>query len=116
MTQHFKSLILIRLRLDLMLRRRKSMLFQDKNLNSNVGTFQLKLGDKIVKQVGTNCQEKYFKFVGHVLDDSLSWVGHVEHICKKLASSNYAINSTKNFIPKKVRLTLYYSQSQFLKI
>ena len=40
---------------------------------------------------------------------SLSWVGHVEHLCKKLASSNYAINSTKHFLPKKVRLTLYHS-------
>ena len=85
------------------------MLFQEKNNNSNVGTLQLKLGNKIVEQVGTNCPEKYFKFVGHVLDDSLSWIGHVEHVCKKLASSNYAINSTKNFLPKKVRLTLYHS-------
>ena len=43
------------------------------------------------------------------VEESLSWVGHVEHLCKKLASSIYAINSTKHFIPKKVRLTLYYS-------
>ena len=96
-------------KLTLNVKKTKYMLFQEKNNNSNVGTLQLKLGNKIVEQVGTNYTEKYFKFVGHVLDDSLLWVGHVEHICKKLASSNYAINSTKNFLPKKVRLALYYS-------
>ena len=63
------------------------MLFQDKKLNSNVNTLQIKIGEQIIDQVGSNCTEKYFKFVGHVLDDSLSWVGHVEHICKKLCNT-----------------------------
>ena len=85
------------------------MLFSEKNLHTDISNLQIKIGGKIVDQVGTNCKEKYFKFVGHVLDDKLSWEGHVEHLCKKLASSNYAINSTKNFLPKKVRLTLYHS-------
>ena len=96
-------------KLTLNVKKTKYMLFQEKENNSNVGTLQLKLGNKIVEQVGTNCPEKYFKFVGHVLDDSLSWIGHVEHVCKKLASSNYAINSTKKLLQKKVRLTLYHS-------
>ena len=51
----------------------------------------------------------YFKFVGHVLDDRFTWVGHVEHICKKLACANFAINSTKICLPLKIRKTLYYS-------
>ena len=96
-------------KLTLNVKKTKYMLFQDKKLNSNVNTLQIKIGEQIVEQVGSNCKEKYFKFVGHVLDDSLSWVGHIEHICKKLASSNYAINSTKNFLSKRVRLTLYHS-------
>ena len=74
------------------------MLFKDdKNLHNNVNNLQIKIGNQTVEQVGTGCKEKYFKFVGHVLDDSLSWVGHVEHLCKKFASSHYAINSTKHF-------------------
>ena len=67
------------------------------------------IGGKPVEQVGSQCKEKYFKFVGHVLDDKLSWQGHVQHICKKLASANFAINSTKNFLPLKIRRTLYFS-------
>jgi hypothetical protein len=43
------------------------------------------------------------------LDDKLSWEGHVEHICKKLASSNFAINSSKHFLPLKIRLSIYFS-------
>ena len=43
------------------------------------------------------------------MDDKFTWVGHVEHLCKKLASANFAINSTKNLLPLKIRKTLYYS-------
>ena len=96
-------------KLTLNVKKTKFMLFTEKNLQTDVNTLQIKIGDRIVEQVGTNCKEKYFKFVGHVLDDKLSWEGHVEHLCKKLASSNYAINATKNFLPQKIRLTLYHS-------
>ena len=96
-------------KLTLNVKKTKFMLFSDKNLQTEISNLQIKIGGKNVDQVGTYCKEKYFKFVGHVLDDKLSWEGHIEHLCKKLASSNYAINSTKNFLPKKVRLTLYHS-------
>ena len=73
------------------------MLFSDKTLQ--LQGLNLKIGDQNIEQVGSNCKEKYFKFVGHVLDDKLSWQGHIEHVCKKLASANFAINSSKNFLP-----------------
>ena len=37
--------------------------------NSNIGENSLKLGNTNIEQIGTNCKEKHFKFVGHVLDD-----------------------------------------------
>ena len=79
------------------------MLFKGKSEQINLEGLQLKIGDQLIDQVGTDCKEKYFKFVGHVLDDKLTWTGHVEHICKKLASANFAINSSKHFLPVKVR-------------
>ena len=85
------------------------MIFQEKNTQIDLQGLNITIGNKIVEHVGTNCKEKYFKFVGHVLDDKFTWTGHVEHICKKLASANFALNSTKNFLPLKVRKTLYYS-------
>ena len=83
------------------------MMFSDKNLD--IGTNTLQIGDQTIEQIGSNCKEKYFKFVGHVLDDKLSWEGHIEHIAKKLASANFGINSSKNFLPPQIRKTLYYS-------
>ena len=94
-------------KLTLNAKKTKYMIFSDKNLET--GTHNLKIGNQTIEQVGTNCKEKYFKFVGHVLDDKLSWEGHIQHIAKKLASANYGINTSKNFLPLKIRKTLYYS-------
>ena len=85
------------------------MLFSDKDINLNALGLKLKIGDSDIEQVGSKCKEKYFRFVGHVLDDKLSWQGHVQHICKKLASANFAINSTKHFMPLRIRKSLYYT-------
>ena len=94
-------------KLTLNVKKTKFMIFSD--TTSNIGTHNLYIGNQVVEQVGTNCKEKYFKFVGHVLDDKLSWEGHIEHISKKLASANFGINSSKNFLPPQIRKTLYYS-------
>ena len=40
------------------------MIFAEKNEKLNLQYLKLKIGDKIVEQVGTNCKEKHFKFVG----------------------------------------------------
>ena len=69
----------------------------------------LQIDGYYVDQIGNNCKDKYFKFVGHVLDENLTWEGHLEHIAKKLASANFAINSSKNFLPIHIRKTIYYS-------
>ena len=81
------------------------MIFADQTLQT--GTLNLHIGNQTIEQIGTNCKEKYFRFVGHVLDDKLSWEGHIQHIAKKLASANFGINSSKNFLPLKIRKTLY---------
>ena len=94
-------------KLTLNVKKTKFMIFSDKNLD--IGANILKIGNQTIEQIGTNCKEKYFKFVGHVLDDKLSWDGHIEHIAKKLASANFGINSSKNFLPPQIRKTLYYS-------
>ena len=85
------------------------MLFTEKNAKFDLQGLDIKIADKIVDRIGSNCNEKYFKFVGHVLDDKLTWVGHIEHICKKLASANYAINTSKNFLPSNIRKMIYHS-------
>ena len=96
-------------KLTLNVKKTKYMMFSEKNANYDLQGMNLKLDDKFVDRVGTNCKEKYFKFVGHVLDDKLTWVGHVEHVSKKLAGANFAINSSKHFLPLNIRKMLYYT-------
>ena len=94
-------------KLTLNVKKTKFMIFGDKNVQLEPN--RIKIGNQNIDQVGTNCPQKYFKFVGHLLDDKCSWEGHVEHVSKKLASANYAINSTKHFLPITIRKNLYYS-------
>ena len=91
-------------KLTLNVKKTKYMIFSDQNLETD--TNGLHIGSQNIDQVGINCKEKYFKFVGHVIDDKLTWEGHVQHITKKLASANFGINSSKRFLPLKIRKTL----------
>ena len=88
-------------KLTLNVKKTKFMVFSEST--SKISNNYLKIGETNIEQIGTNCNEKYFKFVGHVLDDKLSWEGHIEHISKKLASANFGINSSKNFVPLRIR-------------
>ena len=92
-------------KLTLNVKKTKFMIFSEKQTNIENNT--LKIGNTNIEQIGTNCKQKYFKFVGHVLDDKLTWEGHIQHISKKLASANFAINSSKNLLPLNIRKTLY---------
>ena len=94
-------------KLTLNLKKTKFMVFSE--ANQNIGENSLKLGNTNIEQIGTNCKEKHFKFVGHVLDDKLTWEGHINHISKKLASANFGINSSKNFLPLQIRKLIYNS-------
>ena len=85
------------------------MIFSDKELDSVSLGHTLKIGNQLIEQIGSKCKVKYFKFVGHVIDDKLVWDGHIQHICRKLSSANFAINSTKNFMPLQIRKTLYHT-------
>ena len=87
----------------------KFMIFSNKDIDLASLGHNLKIGNQDIEQIGGKCKERYFKFVGHVLDDKLAWDGHIQHICKKLSSANFAINSTKNFMPLKIRKTLYHT-------
>ena len=67
----------------------------------------LKLDGKIIDRIGADCTDKSFKFVGHYLDEYLSWDSHIKHVIGKLSSANYAISRSKNFLPLNIRKTLY---------
>ena len=78
-------------------------------MNVNFNGLNLKLGHEVVERIGNGCKDTSFKFVGHYLDEYLSWDIHIKHVTSKLASANYAIARTRNFLPIKIRKSLYNS-------
>ena len=49
-----------------------------------------------------------YKLLGLYLDEHLSFDYHCDHVCSKVAQSNYIINRSKHFLPSKSLITLYY--------
>ena len=85
------------------------MIFRTKNMKVDFDKVALKLEGKDVERIGEDCETKYFKFVGIHLDEYLSWEYQINHIHSKLSSGNFAIVQSKNFLPIKIRKTLYNS-------
>ena len=54
------------------LKKTRFMMFSVKNAEINLQDLHLNIGGKIVEHVGSNSNEKYFKFVGHVLDERMT--------------------------------------------
>ena len=59
-------------KLTLNVKKTKYMLFTEKNAKFDLQGLNIQISDKIVDRIGTNCNEKYFKFVGHVLYDKFT--------------------------------------------
>ena len=78
-------------------------------MHVDFSSFTMKIGEEIVERIGSDCPIKSFKFVGHHLDEFLTWDQHINYVHGKLASGNYGINAAKNFLPKHIRLNLYNS-------
>ena len=54
--------------------------------------------------VSTQC-----KYLGYTIDNKLKFKDQTDLITKKLISSNYALQCTRNFIPRSYLLNLYYA-------
>ena len=71
--------------------------------------YNIKLGDTQVERIGNDCNIKSFKFVGHHLDEFITWESHIKQTTAKLAMANYSIARAKNLLPLNARITLYNS-------
>ena len=60
-----------------------------------VRDFSLKIGSEVIDRIGEDCKEKSFKFLGHLIDETLSWEYHIAHVKKKMVTANFFISSTK---------------------
>ena len=70
---------------------------------------KLLLGGIPIEKIGENCSVKSFKFLGMLVDEKLNWKYHINMLRGKLASSNFALNNTKNKLTFSARLKVFYS-------
>ena len=70
---------------------------------------QLNIRSETLERVGAELPTKSFKFVGHIMDEFLSWDYHIGNVQSKIACGNYAIARTKHTFPLNIRIILYSS-------
>ena len=70
---------------------------------------KLLIGGKSISRIGEDFKEKSFKFLGHHIDENLTWVHHMDHVNKKLVSANYALSRSKSFLPRRILKNIYRS-------
>ena len=85
----------------------KYILFKNKNCHFHYG--ELNIGGEAIERIGENCKETSFKFLGHHLDEHLSWSHHSNHVYKKLISANFAISRSKGLLPTSILKSIYQS-------
>ena len=85
----------------------KYILFKKKNCHLHIG--EVFIGGEAISRIGETCDEKSFKFLGHHLDENLSWSYHSEHVHKKLISANFALSRSNSFLPTCILKRIYQS-------
>jgi hypothetical protein len=94
-------------KLTLNVKKTKYVLFKTKDAHVHYNT--LKIGNSVISRVGSNCSEKYVRFLGILIDENLSFSCHVEKLHSKLKSSLYALSTCNKIVPYKIRKLIYSS-------
>ena len=92
-------------KLTLNTKKTRFMLF--KNKNQHVHITDLCIGNNVITRAGRNCVEEYVRFLGVLIDDELSFVGHINKLKSKLNSGLYALSTSNNLVPLNIRLLIY---------
>ena len=61
----------------------------------------------IMNNVEISCIDKT-KFLGVIIDDRLSWIHHIDHICKKISKSIGILYKLRKFFNTKNMIDMYY--------
>ena len=68
-----------------------------------INTFSFLINGKEVENV------PYFKFLGILLDESLTWKNHIKMVCNKLSKIVGILNRLKRIYPQQALLSIYNS-------
>ena len=96
-------------KLSLNVSKTKYMIFRPHKMAFNPALCILNIGGEKIERIGRDCNTKFFKFVGILLDDELKWDKHINYVENKIASSIYALSQTKKLFPTPILKTIYNS-------
>jgi hypothetical protein len=99
-------------RLCLNVKKTKYILFRPSIAYPKIINEHIYLNGLKVDQISHNNNDKYFKFLGIHIDETLSWKYHIDKICSKISRSNYILRKINKFLPKSSMRTLYSSLVQ----
>ena len=84
-------------------KRTKFVIFGNKTKLGNIGDVNLTMNNELIERVST------FKYLGIVLDETLSFEQHIDHLYKKCCQKLGAIGKVRDCLNKKLTLQLYKS-------
>ena len=65
-------------KLTLHIKKTRYILFKNKNVHIHLS--DIVIGDNVIERVGDSCKEKSFRFLGHWVDENLTWQHHLEKL------------------------------------
>ena len=85
----------------------KFILYHPKN--AHIHPINLYFDNTELEQIGSKFKTTSFKFLGHLVNDTLNWSEHISKIENKCKSAIFALARTKNFLPISARRNIYNS-------
>ena len=96
-------------KLSLNTKKTKYMIFKGKNMPDISENVKICINDSILGKIGNNSDIKYYKFVGVLLDENISWEHQLIHVSNKISSGLFALNQVKKILPENIMIMIYNS-------
>ena len=77
----------------------------------NTGKCRILIENEELERInlGHDCNNPYFKFVGIKLDEFLTFEHHIDHVSNKIAGATFALRQIENVLPLRIRELVYGS-------
>ncbi len=82
--------------------------FDDNEPNSEIDPEKFSILERVHND-HPDLSNRYYKLLGILLDENLTFDHHIQKLHSKLSRSVYCINRVKNILPQKALTTLYHS-------
>ena len=87
----------------------KCMIIRPAHKRENLADYQLNIGQTTIVRAGNDCREKHVKFLGLLIDENLTWSGHLSSVNQKLSRSLYVMKQVKHIFTADCLRMLYFS-------